>query len=284
MKSPLENNEQLCEDLELHFKYNEDPCFPGFHFHDSYEVYYSISGGMQFLIEDNIYSLNPGDLFIINEHEVHRPLRNQDSNYERIVLFINPARIKELMPEHCSSLLSCFTQRNRGEYNKIDLTDTEREQFFSIVMKLKNLEAAKADFQALKEIYFLEFLLYLNRWYSTSLLTDEMDARDSINPIVKSVIDCLNDSFTTEITLEQLADKFKLNKYYLCQLFKKTTGTTINRYISARRIALAKLLLQQGHSVVETSEMCGFRNYTHFIRTFKKHCVVSPKQFAKDRD
>jgi len=103
-----------------------------------------------------------------------------------------------------------------------------------------------------------------------------------MNPMVKSIIDYLNDNFTAAITLEQLAAEFHINKYYLCQLFKKTTGTTVSRYIVARRLARAKILLHQGYSVTETSAMCGFQNYTHFIRTFKQHCNVSPKQFLKE--
>ena len=36
------------------------------HIHDCYELYYSIFGGKQFLIDNRFYSISPGDLFIIN--------------------------------------------------------------------------------------------------------------------------------------------------------------------------------------------------------------------------
>lgn len=282
MYNPYESKEQFNDDLELRYKYDQDACFPGFHFHDSYEVFYSIGGGLQFLIEDNMYALNPGDLFIINDHEIHKPLRKANSKYERIILIINPARIRELSPQHSHLLLSCFTSRKRGEHNKIIMTDVEREQFFSIVQKIKDLNPYEMGYQALKETYFIEFLVYLNRWYRTNFTTDKPHEQLGLNPTVKSVLDYLNDNFTTQVSLEQLSDHFHLNKYYLCQLFKKTTGTTINRYIIARRLARAKILLQQGYSVTETSALCGFQNYTHFIRTFKNHCAVSPKQFTKE--
>lgn len=281
MYSPFESKEQFTDDLELRFKYNQDPCFPGFHFHDSYEVFYSIGGGTQFLIEDNMYALNPGDLFIINDHEIHKPLRDPHAKYERIILIINPSRIKELSPQHAALLLSCFTSRKRGEHNKINMTDLERDQFFNLVQRIKNLNPYEMGYQALKEIYFIEFLVHLNRWYRTNYSTDKPHEQNSINPTVKMIIDYLNDNFTASVSLDRLADEFHLNKYYLCQLFKKTTGTTINRYIVARRLARAKILLQQGYSVTETSGLCGFQNYTHFIRTFKKHCAVSPGQFSE---
>jgi AraC-like DNA-binding protein len=162
------------------------------------------------------------------------------------------------------------------------MTESERDHFFHLVQRIKNLNPYEMGYQALKEMYFLEFLVHLNRWYRTNFSTDSPHEQHGLNPTVKSIIDYLNDNFTFAVSLEQLSEEFHLNKYYLCQLFKKTTGTTINRYIVARRLARAKILLQQGYSVTETSEMCGFQNYTHFIRTFKKHCAVSPKQFLKE--
>ena len=41
------------------------------HIHDCYEIYYSISGGKQFLIDNKFYDINPGDLFVINQFESH---------------------------------------------------------------------------------------------------------------------------------------------------------------------------------------------------------------------
>ena len=38
------------------------------HIHDCYEIYYSISGGKQFLIDNKFYGIEPGDLFIINQY------------------------------------------------------------------------------------------------------------------------------------------------------------------------------------------------------------------------
>lgn len=282
MDNTFESKEYFEHDLELRYKYNQDPCFPDFHFHDSYEVFYSIGGGMQYLIEDSIYSLNPGDLFIINNYEIHKPLRNPKGQYERMVMIINPEKIKEIAPQQSTLLLSCFTSRKRGEHNKINLSEAERRHFFELVEKIRDLNPHELGYQTLKELYFVEFLVYLNRWYRTNYSTTTVYEQHGLNPTIKAIIDHLNDQFTSPITLDQLAKEFHMSKYYMCQLFKNTTGTTINRYIVARRLARAKILLHQGYSVTDTSAQCGFQNYTHFIRTFKKHFSVSPKQFTKN--
>ena len=43
------------------------------HIHDCYEIYYSISGGKQFLIDNRFYDFASGDLFFINQYESHYP-------------------------------------------------------------------------------------------------------------------------------------------------------------------------------------------------------------------
>ena len=61
------------------------------HLHDCYEIYYSISGGKQFLIDNAFYDICPGDIFFINQYErknriFHSPkfLRKNFVQYNRL--------------------------------------------------------------------------------------------------------------------------------------------------------------------------------------------------------
>ena len=44
-----------------HLYSNEKPM--SMHIHDCYEIYFSISGGKQFLIDNRFYDIQPGDIF-----------------------------------------------------------------------------------------------------------------------------------------------------------------------------------------------------------------------------
>lgn len=281
MNTNFESKEYFEQDFDILFKYNDDSCFPNFHFHDSLEIFYCVAGGKQYFIDDTIYSLNPGDLFIVNNYEIHKPIRNENKNYERIIALITPEKIKQIAPQHASFLLSCFISRKPGEHNKIELSDTAKKQFVSLTKKIHELNPTEVGFSALKEAYFIELLVLVNRWYQKNFSPNTNEGLHGLNPTIKEIIDYLNDNFTNQISLNDLENKFHINKYYLCQLFKKATGTTIHRYVVARRLSRSKILLTQGHSVTETSALSGFQNYTHFIRTFKKHFGISPKQFVK---
>jgi len=282
MPYTFESKESFESELNLKFKGNNVSCFPDFHFHDHFEIFYSISGGKQYVIEDTIYSLDPGDLFILNNFEIHKPLRDPNGDYQRVVVTFSPEKIKEINAKHSISLLGCFISRKGGTHNKISLSESQQKTFLEIAHKIDNLNSDAFGSQALLESYYIELLVHVNRWFRENFSTEKKDESYGFNPTVKSIIDYMNDNFTTNISLESLAEEFHLNKHYMCQLFKNTTGTTIHRYIVSRRLARAKILLHQGHNVTTTSDLCGFQNYTNFIRMFKKHFGVSPKQFANN--
>ena len=69
-KTAIENCERTKTFSVAHL-YKEEKTMD-MHIHDCYEVYYSISGGKQFLIDNCFYPISPGDLFIINQYESHK--------------------------------------------------------------------------------------------------------------------------------------------------------------------------------------------------------------------
>lgn len=83
-----------------------------------------------------------------------------------------------------------------------------------------------------------------------------------------------------EIKLEQLSVVAGLNTNYLSQLFKKETGLALVNYIQRERIEEAKKLLDQSN---DTISMIGarltFYDQAHFVKVFKKHAGVTPKQY-----
>ena len=83
-----------------------------------------------------------------------------------------------------------------------------------------------------------------------------------------------------EISIEDLANNFYLSSSYICRIFKSATGTTINKYITARRISIAKSLLSDGESVNVVCEKCGFNDYSNFLKTFKRTVGISPKKYS----
>jgi len=79
-----------------------------------------------------------------------------------------------------------------------------------------------------------------------------------------------------------MADILEINKSYLCELFKKETGTTINQYITKLKIeAAANMLIYGEFSTIEISNYFAFSSHSHFISVFKKLKGYTPLEFKK---
>lgn len=56
------------------------------HFHHRYEMYYLISGERFYLIDHNMYLVQPGDLVFINRYALHRTTDTGLAHHERILI------------------------------------------------------------------------------------------------------------------------------------------------------------------------------------------------------
>ena len=99
---------------------------------------------------------------------------------------------------------------------------------------------------------------------------------------VKALID---DNFTVpSFRVETLCRDAGLSHAHLLRLFKAEYGTTVQQYVTTRRIALAKELLYfTDLSVGSVAISCGFADETHFMKTFKKITGLSALAYRKTR-
>ena len=98
---------------------------------------------------------------------------------------------------------------------------------------------------------------------------------------VDEILSYINSHIKDPLALEDLSAHFYMSSSYICRIFKAATGTTINKYITAKRLTLSKSLLSQGYSVTEACEMCGFNDYSNFLKAFTKAVGISPKKYAQ---
>ena len=99
--------------------------------------------------------------------------------------------------------------------------------------------------------------------------------------LVDDIIKYINENITDRLQISIIAAHFYLSDAYVCRAFKAQTGTTINKYITARRITIAKQYLAKGSTVLNACEKSGFRDYTNFVKAFTKLVGISPKKYEK---
>ena len=74
-----------------------------------------------------------------------------------------------------------------------------------------------------------------------------------------------------DLALAQLASEACLSPFHFARAFKAATGTPPHRYVTGRRIARAKRLLENyQYSLAEIALSCGFSSQAHFTKAFKQ--------------
>ncbi len=252
-----------------------------FHFHDLYEIYYAMSDGVKYFVEDSVYEVEKGNIFIFNSMEIHKTIIPPSINYERCIILFKPDFIEGLSTMN-TDILNCFLNRKPGHFNKIS-TDNRNSQLFCELIKKtqKYMQSNCYGSDIYRKIYLAEILLMVNSLYNLSTTECGINMEKFEYARVKPVIRYIRNNLNENLSLDKLAMKFYISRYHMGYLFKKATGFTINNYIINLRIIEAKKLLREGYSVSSVCETVGFGNVSHFIRTFKKYTGTSPKQYAK---
>jgi len=98
---------------------------------------------------------------------------------------------------------------------------------------------------------------------------------------IQSVRDYLDSNFTQKITLDELANLFYINKYYLLTLFKERYGVTINVYLNQVRVTYVKQQLRFTDKTVEALAMELNIEPTYLSRLFKKVEGMTPSEYRR---
>lgn len=91
----------------------------------------------------------------------------------------------------------------------------------------------------------------------------------------------INEHYSVDISLNDIADHFSLSPNYMSLIFKKTLNNTFKDYLNKFRCEKAREILenQPDIRISEVSGMIGIQNVNTFIRLFKKDCGMSPGQY-----
>ena len=101
-------------------------------------------------------------------------------------------------------------------------------------------------------------------------------------PLITKAKTFIKEHHTEEISLHQVAKEVHVSSFYLCKLFRKSTGMTFTEFVCRTRMEKAKdLLLNPNLRVSEIVYEVGFQSLTHFNRVFKTIAGQSPTEYRQ---
>ncbi len=261
------------------FELNLDECgieqsIPGFGY--KYEVlknsviHYVIRGYGTFKLNDKIYNLKEGDIFIL--------LKGMDVEY--MASIDNPW-------EYC---WIGFSGSKTGEYlNRTSIIDSnvatckENSKIPCIILNMceisKNYNPSNSDdILLLNELCSL--LYELIREFPKPFEYKDKE----IHKYIQDAINFINSNYMNSITVTEIAEHVNLSRSYLYKMFIKNLNISPQKYLINLRMYKATLLLKNTKlPISEVANNVGYSDSLLFSKTFSRYFSMSPLNYRNNK-
>lgn len=267
----------LNEDFKIFYLSDNDFLQYDFHYHDFHKIMLFLQGNVTYHIEGKAYPLEPGDTVIVHSGDIHKPVLNDNSTYERVIIYLSDEYLRSLSTDTCDikNFIEYSKQKNANVLRQS--VSLHSDNLNSITNRLiKNLKSQDFGAEILTKAILTELLVALNRLCLTS--DDKLFGINISNSNILSVIEYINKNLSEDLNIDLISKEFFMDRYYLMHLFKKETGFTINNYITYKRLSHFNELTKTGLQITEACFECGFKSYSTFSRAYKKYYNTSPSR------
>lgn len=237
-----------------------------FHYHDSYEIYYLVSGKKKYCINNTYYDIDEGTIVLIKPNIFHTTYSQKPT--ERELLHFNTKVLRQYFGDRIQSIID-----NLFNYTILTTTQTQKDEYLSY---FKNLhEDHRNNNYDLFAYHFLGLIISLNRIAISS-------SNSNLLSTPNRFINYITNNYKEDESLDDIAKKFNISKFYLCHIFKKEVGISINKYKTRQKIiSSANLLATTDKKIKEIALDCGFNSETFFCKTFYNVMKITPSQYRK---
>ena len=128
----------------------------------------------------------------------------------------------------------------------------------------------------------LNYFIKLLKLFLSYKNTCSYEKISDVSPIIKESLDYVHKNYAKQITINDICDKFKINKCYFCCMFKKETGQTFINYLNNYKIERSKDLLKNTNmTLLDISLEVGFNNQSYYSTIFKKYFKVKDPEMKR---
>jgi len=221
-----------------------------------------------FIIDGERYTAKKGDLILYNSKTVHDEFGGSGNDLSTYCVAISNLKLVDLkqvnkiLPEKYSPIMPS------GEYFDELLNifrAIERESYRPSGAETANLLA----FALVTKVY-------------TMLKTHGLPRREKIPSLSSRAKDFIDEHYTENIKLEDIARAVDANVYNLAKIFKAEIGFSPMRYVVLRRIGEAQnLLINTDMTITRIAMSVGYNNSNYFQNVFKNFMQMTPREYRK---
>ncbi len=252
------------------------------HTHNYYEFYLFIEGDVTMEIYDSkgeptLYNMQPGDLMLVPPGVAHHAImHNSDKDYKRFVFWISKDCCNSLMQESVDYmyLIQRAEAFHKYIYHLIPASYHLIESKF--LRLLEEITGDRYGSDAMRHLCMCDLVLTMNR---TVYDDEHINSGSDEMALFQNILSYVETNLEDTLSLDDIASRFYVSKYYIAHLFKDTLGISLHQYIIKKRLAECRNAIVTGTSITEAYEKFGFRDYSSFYKAFRKEYGMSPKEY-----
>lgn len=272
----------MSKDFEIYYYKDHYLSKVESHTHNYYEFYFFLEGDVTMEFEDDRYLLKYGDVVLIPPGiKHHAVIHDEEKPYRRFVFWISQEycnQLLELSQDYGYLMQYVMIKKDYIFHNDVIAFNTIQSKVFHLI---EELHAQRFGKDAKVALCVNDLILHLNRnVYENNHPKSQKEDQN----LYENLIDYIEEHLDENLTLENLAKEFYVNKYYVAHVFKDNIGISVHQYITKKRVAACRDAISNNVKISEAYLMYGFRDYSSFYRAFKKEYGMAPKEYKEMKE
>lgn len=233
------------------------------------------------LFDDPSFDYLPGETVVIPskvEMKIDFPEATIENPTQCLALAIDQTKISDTLhflnekyPKEGNNQFWNLNYQNYFFYNNVELATT-------INKLIKECMSTSITKDILADLTLQELLIRIIQTQTSKAIDDGLfsDPKNPITPVIEFIRLNLKENFT----IKHLSEKACMSTASFYRFFKRELGQSPIEFIIDEKIRCAKRLLK--NPSIQINEVCylsGFEDCNYFIRLFKKHEGITPKQY-----
>ena len=236
------------------------------HAHNYTELFYIVGGGGQFQINEQRFPVHANQLVVVNPNILHTEVSYEAKPLEYIVLGIEGVELTIPGSDEARYCIYSFPENNHV--------------LSCMQHVLQEMQLCNPEYQTACLAYMDIILVQLMRNASVSIT--QASSRFPANRQCASVRQYIDQHYKENLTLDMLAEKVSINKYYMAHAFKREYGVSPINYLISCRIREGKQLLAETDlSLSQIAAVLGFSSSSYFSQSFRNAEGCRPTEYRK---
>ncbi len=246
--------------------------------HDFWEMLYVEKGKVCVSADDRVFELYENEIIFHKPMELHKFYVDKGTDAKIFIMSFDldgdsVSVLKNLsvrLSHIQKSLISNLILRLKEDYKD---NDSERS-YLEYIDMYEGDSLVSQQIACAAELFLLSFI-ESNAEIEISNAPDALVFKEAVNIMKKQVCE--------GISVPQVANACNVSVSYLKKVFGKFAGLGVHKYFLKMKIKYASIMLKEGKSVTEVSDVLGFSSQNYFSTVFKRETGVSPLGYKNEK-